>query len=221
MTDTSGLTIRHTRREDLPALIALQHQVYPGIPPWSERKFLQQIEAFPQGQITAEIDDEIVGCASGLILSWDDWPVEHNWSDITAAGTFDTHNPQGRTLYGAEVFVDPNLRGYGLGHALYEARREICRRLNLKRIIACGRVPGYAAHANEMSADLYAMKVVWGDLSDPVLGFQLREGFRYCTVIQDYLPEDKESGGYASLIVWLNPEFDPRQPTRIPEGDVL
>lgn len=218
---SKGLSVRHTRREDIPPLIALQRQIYPGIPPWSATKFEQQIEMFPQGQVTAEIDGEIVGCASGLILSWDDWPVDHNWKEITASGSFNTHNPEGRTFYGAEVFVDPNLRGYGLGHALYEARRELCRRMNLKRIIASGRLPGYHKYAAEMSADLFAMKVVWGDLNDPVLGFQLHEGFRYCTVIADYLPEDKESCGYASLIVWLNPDFDPSKPTQIPEGDVL
>jgi GNAT superfamily N-acetyltransferase len=218
---SKGLLIRHTRRDVLPPLIALQTQTYPEIPPWSESRFLHQLDVFPQGQLTAEIDGEIVGCASGLVVLWDDWPVEHTWKEITASGTFATHNPAGRTFYGAEVFVDPNLRGYGLGHALYEARRELCRRMNLKRIIACGRLPGYLKHSGEMSADLYAMKVVWGDLNDPVLGFQLREGFRFCTVIADYLPEDKESCGNASLIVWLNPDFDASQPTLIPEGDVL
>ena len=216
-----GLTSRHTRREDSQTLLALQARIYPDIPPWPQRRFEHQLEVFPQGQLTAEIDGEIVGCASGLIVLWDDWPVEHTWKEITASGTFDTHNPKGRTFYGAEVFVDPHLRGYGLGHALDEARRELCRRMNLKRIIACGRLPGYLQHAGEMSADLYAMKGVWGDLNDPVLGFQLREGFRFCTVIPEYLPEDKESCGNASLIVWLNPEFDPSQPTRIPEGDVI
>ncbi len=215
------LLIRHTRREDIPPLIALQRRIYPGISPWSEQKFVNQIEVFPQGQVTAELDGEIVGAAAGLVVNWDDWPVDHTWKEITSSGTFNTHNPQGRTLYGADVFVDPGLRGYGLGHALYSARRLICQRMNLKRIIACGRLPGYHKFAGEMPPDLYAMKVVWGDLHDPVLGFQLREGFRFCGVIPGYLPEDAESAGYASLIVWLNPDYDPDQPTQIPEGDIL
>ncbi len=131
------------------------------------------------------------------------------------------HTPQGRTLYGAEVFVDRALRGKGVGRELYRARRRICRALNLKRIIACGRLPGYAAHASEMTADLYCKKVLWGDLSDAVLSFQLREGFRFCGVVEGYLPQDTESCGFASLIVWLNPKYDRSRPTRVPEGGIL
>lgn len=209
--------VRNTRVEDIPALIALQARVYPTIPPWSQRKLREQLEVFPQGQIVVETDDGIVGCASALIVLWDDWAESHTWREITGAGTFDQHNPDGRTLYGAEVFVDPEVRGLGLGHLLYEGRRNLCRAMNLKRIIACGRLPGYAAHADAMSAEFYAQKVVWGDFTDPVLSFQLREGFSYCGVIPDYLPEDVESHGNASLIVWLNPDYDPSLPTEIKE----
>jgi hypothetical protein len=93
--------------------------------------------------------------------------------------------------------------------------------MNLKRIIACGRLPGYHLHAGDMSVETYAKRVVWGDFQDPVLGFQLRESFDFCGVIENYLPEDKESCGHASLIVWLNPQYDPAKPTWIPPGAVL
>lgn len=212
------LSIRHTREGDIPELIRLQRHSYPpDMPPWSRTKFRQQIDIFPQGQLVAELDGRLVGCASSLIVLWDDWFDAHTWKDITAAGSFDNHNPDGKTLYGAEVFVDPDLRGKRIGHALYEGRRTLCRVMNLKRIIACGRLPGYHQHAAEMSVEDYAKRVIWGDFRDPVLGFQLREGFHYCGVIEDYLPEDAESCGNASLIVWLNPDYDPSKPTRIPE----
>lgn len=209
--------VRHTREEDIPALIALQAHVYPTIPPWSQRKLREQLEVFPQGQIVVETESGIVGCASSLIVLWDDWAESHTWREITGAGTFDQHNPDGRTLYGAEVFVNPEVRGLGLGHLLYEGRRNLCRGMNLKRIIACGRLPGYGAHADAMSPEFYAQKVVWGDYVNPVLSFQLREGFSYCGVIPDYLPEDVNSRGNASLIVWLNPDYDPARPTEIKE----
>ena len=50
-----------------------------------------------------------------------------------------------------------------------------------------------------------------------MLNFQLHEGFDFCGVLEDYLPEDKESCGHASIIVWLNPDYDPDQPTIIPK----
>ena len=211
------VVIRHTNQQDIAELIRLQQRVYPEIPPWTRAKLANQLELFPQGQVCAEHEGRLVGCASSLVVLWDDWAEAHTWREITAAGTFDNHNPQGRTLYGAEVFVSPEMRGTGVGHWLYEARRKICQTLNLKRIIACGRLPGYQLHAHEMSAELYAKRVVWGDLKDQVLSFQLREGFRYCGVVEGYLPEDGESRGNASIIVWLNPKYRPDQATTIPE----
>ena len=215
------LLIRHTRATDVKPLIELQTRVYPSIQPWRERLLLKQLDTFPQGQIVAELDGKLVGAASSLIVLWDEWEVEHTWKDITARGSFKTHNPEGRTLYGAEVFVDSDYRGAGIGHALYRARRKICKKLNLKRIIACGRLPGYHHHEDHISALFYAQKVVWGDIIDPVLSFQLREGFNFCGVVEGYLPDDEESAGYASLIVWLNTHYNPKKPTRVPTEDIL
>lgn len=213
--------VRQTRKEDIPALIELQTRVYPSIQAWSRRKLGEQLDMFPQGQVVAETGDGVVGCASSMIVLWDDWAESHSWKEITGAGTFENHNPDGKTLYGAEVFVAPELRGSGIGHLLYEARRTLCRAMNLKRIIACGRLPGYHEYANEMSAEFYAQKVVWGDLHDMVLSFQIKEGFSYCGIVEDYLPEDKESCGHASIIAWLNPDYDPTRPTTIPEEIAL
>lgn len=215
------VVVRHTRSTDIRPLIELQQRVYPTITPWRKDLMLHQLEIFPQGQIVAEINGELAGAASSLVVLWDEWQVEHTWKEITARGSFDTHNPEGRTLYGAEVFVHPHLRGSGIGHALYRGRRRLCRKLNLKRIIACGRLPGYHHYADEMSADLYAKKVVWGDIHDPVLSFQLHEGFNFCGTVSGYIPEDNESRGYAALIVWLNPRYNKKKPTRIIEGDIL
>lgn len=216
-----SIKVRPTQPDDIPELINLQARVYPDIPPWSLHKLRKQLDVFPQGQIVAEGNDGLIGCASSLIVLWDDWSESHNWKEITGAGTFDNHNPMGKTLYGAEIFVDPTLHGSGIGHLLYEGRRTLCRAMNLKRIIACGRLPGYHRHADHLSPEFYVQNVVWGDLSDPVLSFQIKEGFSYCRIMENYIPEDNESLGYASLIVWLNPDYDPNRPTTIPEEITL
>ncbi len=43
--------------------------------------------------------------------------------------------------------------------------------------------------------------------------FQLREGFRFCGIMKDYIPEDHDSCGNAALIAWINTEFNPMQPS--------
>lgn len=209
------MQIRSTISSDIDALLHLQALVYPSITPWKRAHLAQQLETFPEGQLVAMMDNQIVGCASSLVILWDEWVDEHTWKEITAAGTFDTHNPTGFTLYGAEVFVDPRVRGMRVGHTLYEGRRRLCQQLNLRRIIACGRLPGYHKVASQMSVELYAKKVLWGDLVDPVLSFQLREDFRYCGIMNGYIPEDHESCGHAALIVWLNSDYDASQRTAL------
>lgn len=211
----TNVIVRTTKPGDVDALLKLQERVYPTIAPWRRDQLARQLDVFPEGQLVAELDDRIVGCASSLVILWDEWAEEHTWREITAAGTFSTHNPEGLTLYGAEVFVDPTLRGRRIGHHLYEGRRQMCRRLNLRRITACGRLPGYSAVAHLMPVELYVKKVLWGDLVDPVLSFQLREGFRFCGIMNDYLPDDVESCGHASLIAWVNTGYDAKRPSAL------
>lgn len=202
-----SVIIRNTTIGDIDPIRDLQRRIYPTIRPWSRAQLEQHLKTFPAGQLVAEVDGQVAGASSSLIVMWDNHGLEHNWRGVTGNGMFTTHDPSRRTLYGAEVFVDPVFRRRGIGRSIYAARRRLCRDLNLRRIIAAGRLPGYHRHSHEMTAESYAMKVIWGDIADPVLRFQLREGFQFCGVIDGYLPDDVESCGYAALIVWLNPGY--------------
>jgi hypothetical protein len=57
-----------------------------------------------------------------------------------------------------------------------------------------------------MSAQEYAQKVVKGELKDPVLSFELDNGFRFVKILPNYL-NDVRSLNYASFIQWLNPRY--------------
>ena len=123
---------------------------------------------------------------------------------MTAGGYFTNHNPEGTTLYGAEIMVDPTVQGRGVGKKIYAARRDLCQRLKLHRIRAGARLRGYHRYAQQMSAEQYVERVVRGKLSDPTLSFQLKQGFHVLAVTPNYLPHDKPSLGYAALIEWIN-----------------
>jgi GNAT superfamily N-acetyltransferase len=207
-----SLRVRAMRLEDCAAIRALQRDASPGLPPWTPQQLESQRHAFPEGQLVAEYGGVVVGAVSTLIVQWDDYGVEHRWRSITGEGTFSTHDPHGRTLYATEVITDLSRRGYGVARALYLAQRRLCRRLNLRRVIGAARLPGYREVRERMSPELYAMKVIWGDLVDPVLRFTMTQGFHYCGIIHDYRPEDSESDGHAALIVWLNPLYSPPRP---------
>lgn len=205
------VTVRRTRPEDLDALIALCRAVYPFTPPYGGEQLRSQQTVFPAGQMVAvardpETEEEtVVGMAASLILLWDDYETQDTWRDFTDHGLFTNHDPEGRTLYGAEVMVHPEWQGRGVGSKLYEARRRLARRLGLRRIRAGARLRGYHRYADRMSAGQYVEAVVAGELRDPTLTFQLNRGFRVLHVVSGYLKGDPESLGWAAVIEWLDP----------------
>jgi len=148
----------------------------------------------------------IIGSASSLIIDWDDYSESAKWSAITGYGTFSTHNPLGKTLYGGDMCVAPSARRRGVGSLLYEARKGIVRESGLKRLLTGGRIPGYAEVAQSMTPQEYVAEVVRGRRKDPTLSFQLANGLIVLDVVPEYL-EDPESRGYATLLEWLNPEY--------------
>jgi GNAT superfamily N-acetyltransferase len=204
--------VRNAKVEDYAAIRALQRMSHAGVPGWSLKQFESHRNAFPEGQLVAVADGEVVGAASSLVVQWDDYALDHTWRSVTGDGFFTTHDTAGRTLYGAELVMDLTRRGTGIARALYQAQRKLCRKLNLRRIISAARLSGYHEVAEEMSAELYAQRVIWGDIQDASLRLQMAQGFQYCGIIRDYLPEDRESAGNAALVVWLNPLYSPAGP---------
>ncbi len=201
------VVVRQAELEDHEAIIALQRKCFPGMTPWSTRQLALHYERFPEGQIVVEVDGTIVGSSSSLIVELDDFGRKHTFDDISGKGTLSTHDPEGSDLYGIEVMVDPDMRGMKIGERLYEARQQLCERLNLKRIVLAGRMPGYKAHADAMRPKEYVNAVLRQEISDPVLGFQMRRGFTPLRIIDDYLPGDKESQGYAVFMEWNNIDY--------------
>lgn len=204
--EASRIHVRNTRPADFDGIIELTSRVYPGAPPWSRDQLASHLAVFPEGQFVALAGDTIVGMAASLIVLWDDYEFDTNWRDFTASGMFTNHDPvRGRTLYGAEVMVDPTRQGQGIGTILYDERRGLAVRLDLRRIRAGARLRGYHHVAERMSAREYVTRVESGELTDPTLTFQLNRGFRVLSVVSGYLRHDPESLGYAAVIEWINP----------------
>ncbi len=206
-TQRRALHVRPTEPRDFPGIIDVCERTYPGVKPWSAPTLARHREIFPEGQLVAvDRDERVYGYAASLIVYWDDYASDGTWKDFTASGTFANHDPVlGRTLYGAEVMVDPTIRGSGTGGKLYEARRKLAVRLGLLRIRAGARLRNYHKVAKRMSAEEYVIRVVRGEVRDPTLTFQLNRGFDVLAVVQGYLAVDPESLGWAALIEWLNP----------------
>jgi len=173
---------------------------------WPSSFLQSHIQIFPEGQLCVEVDGRLIGSASSLIVSLRPDHAQHTWAYITGNGLFRNHDPNGDSLYGADISIHPEFRRNGIGTMLYNVRKDMTIRLNLRRILAGGRLYNYHKYASTMSAQEYAEKVVNGELKDLVLSFQLENGFKFIKVLSDYL-YDKRSLNYASFIEWLNPQY--------------
>lgn len=203
------LTVRPLRIDDYEQIIDLQLTSFPGMKPWKKEQIEHQLQIFPEGQIGIEYNDRLVASSSSLIIDFDMYEQRHTWQDVSDSGYIRNHDPDGDTLYGIEIMVSPEFRGMKLARRLYEARKELARNLNLKRIIVGGRIPGYTEYKDEMSAREYVEKVMSKTLFDPVLTVQLGNGFVLKRLIQAYLSSDAESDGWATLLEWPNLDYNP------------
>jgi GNAT superfamily N-acetyltransferase len=225
---TDRVHVRNTEPRDFAQIGELCRRVYPNEKPWMPEQLASHRRMFPAAQFVA-LDreaDRVVGMSASLIVRWECYDDFDNWEDFTADGMFTNHDPvHGRTMYGAEVLVDPTLQGHGIGGKLYAARRVLIERLGLPRIRGGARLRSYHRYAHGMSAAEYVVKVVHGEIDDQTLSFQLHEGFHVLAVVPHYLGEDPETLGYAALVEWLNPTVvEPHhvadRPTRFLHRDV-
>ncbi|MGZ5281766.1 MAG: bifunctional GNAT family N-acetyltransferase/carbon-nitrogen hydrolase family protein [Bacteroidia bacterium] len=171
---------------------------------WGEHHIKKLLSIFPDGQIAITVDGKVVGTALSIIVKYDDFGDDHTYAQITGNYTFKTHNPKGDYLYGIEVFISPDYRGLRLGRRLYDERKEICERLNLKGIIFGGRIPNFHKYSAELSPKEYIQKVKGKEIHDPTLTFQLSNDFHVKKLLKNYLPGDTESDDNAVLMQWNN-----------------
>ena len=136
--------LRNLRMEDYDQLaksfkrIYADHDVF-----WTHEQIKTLITIFPEGQVVIVVDDKIVGCALSIIVDYNMVKGDHTYAKVTGNETFNTHNPQGNILYGIEVFIHPDYRGLRLGRRMYEYRKELCEKRNLKASRFGGRIPNY------------------------------------------------------------------------------
>lgn len=203
------LLVRSMSIEDFASLVEMQQKCFPRMEPWQREQIESQLKHFPEGQLVVECDGRVVASSSSLILDYDDDLEWCNWKKIADAGYIRNHVPNGDTLYGIEIMVDPDFRGMRLSRRLYDARKELCRARNIEQMIVGGRIPGYHKYSEQLKATEYVDRVVNKSIFDPVLTAQIANGFSLQGLLKDYLPSDRESCGYATFLSWRNLDYAP------------
>lgn len=171
---------------------------------WKEEKIAKLLTLFPEGQIVVKVNGHIAGAALSIIVDGKMAKKKHTYKEITGDYSFSTHSAKGDFLYGIDVFIHPEFRGLRLGRRLYDYRKDLCERLNLKGILFGGRIPNYHEYADKMTPKEYLQKVREKEIHDPVLNFQLSNDFHPIRILRNYLLGDTASGEYAALLRWDN-----------------
>ena len=201
-----GYRIRLLREADDAEVAAICARVYPTERPYTPDELAEHRKVFPDGQFVVEHapSGRVAGAHFTLRISLSHFHLDDSWDTLTAGGSFDDHEPEGHTLYGADLFIHPEHQHHGLGRALTVATRELTVRLGLWRMVGGSRMPGYGRVAGVLAPDEYVARVKRAELVDPVLTAHIHDGWDPVAAVRGYLPHDDESAGWAAVIQWLN-----------------
>ncbi|MGD8707443.1 MAG: GNAT family N-acetyltransferase [Nitrosopumilaceae archaeon] len=203
--------IRTLKKQDIPQVVELQKVAFPSMAAegvyWKPKQLEAHIQTFPEGQFVAEYKGKIIGSCSSLIIKLVPPYKEHTWKTACGDSFFKNHDPNGDTLYGADVSSHPDYRRLGVATKLYDARKELAIKLNLRRIIAGGRILNYCNYSKKFSPLEYVNKVKRREIKEPVLLFQFRNKFKFIKILPNYM-KDPRSLNYATFIEWKNPYFE-------------
>ncbi|WP_445733478.1 GNAT family N-acetyltransferase [Mariniflexile sp.] len=192
--------------EDYEALKEVMIEAYATMPGsyWREKQIKTLVEKFPEGQVIIKVNGQLAGCALSIILDYGKFDDHHTYEEITGNFTFETHSNNGDVLYGIDIFIKSEYRGLRLGRRLYDYRKELAEKLNLRGIAFGGRIPNYHKYAAQMSPKEYIDSVRRKEIHDPVLNFQISNDFHPSKILKGYLEGDKASNEFAVLLEWDN-----------------
>lgn len=171
--DIENIELKLLTLDDYQELKVTMIDAYTNMPGsyWKEKHIQTLIQKFPDGQVVIKVNGQLAGCALSIMVDYDSFDDNHTYREITGNYAFDTHVTSGDVLYGIDVFIKPEFRGLRLGRRLYDYRKELCERLNLRGIAFGGRIPNFHKFASEMSPKEYIEKVRRREIHDPVLNF--------------------------------------------------
>lgn len=208
--EVDNIELKYLTINDYQELKSAMIDAYSTMPDsyWKEAHIKSLIDKFPEGQVVLKVNNQLAGCALSIQLENSAYADHHTYKEITGDYTFNTHNKSGDMLYGIDVFIKPDFRGLRLGRRLYDYRKELCERLNLRGIAFGGRIPNFHKYAQDIGPKEYIEKVKRKEIYDPVLSFQISNDFHPEKVLKGYLEGDDASSEYAVLLKWDNIYFE-------------
>lgn len=223
LNEIENIELEFLQLEDYDELKDVMVSAYAAMPDayWKKNHIKKLISLFPEGQVVIKVNGLLAGCALSLIVDYQKFGQNHTYRQVTGNYTFSTHTKDGDTLYGIDVFIKPEFRGLRLGRRLYDYRKELCEKLNLKGIAFGGRIPNYHKYEDSLSPKQYIERVRRKEIHDPVLNFQMSNDFHPSKILKGYLEGDNDSKEFAVLLEWDNIYYEEPSDTASSEKKVV
>jgi ribosomal protein S18 acetylase RimI-like enzyme len=202
------VVVRNYHKADFSQLIEIQQESFP--PPfpselwWNEEQLTNHVSLFPEGALCLEIEGELAGSMTSLLVKYEPDNLNHTWEEMTDNGYIRNHQRDGNTLYVVDLCIRPSFRKHKLGMVLMDSMYDVVVYQKLERLLGGGRMPGYKKLAQDITPEQYLEKLLKGDLRDPVISFLLQCGRMPVAIVKNYL-EDEDSCNYGVLMEWKNP----------------
>lgn len=203
----SDVSIRPLQLDDAAQVLELIELCFPEMAAedqYDEEELEEISRVFPEGCPVVTYQGKPIGFALGIFvdLDFDNMPIDEE----TLLGDYScrNHDADGDYYWGSDIGVHPEWRGLGIGRKIYDYRKALVQRHNRKGFAAAGVLPGYANH-RDLDIHTYVDRVIAGDLKDPTLSTQLRNGFIVKRLLKDYY-NFPPSDNWSTLLFWANPE---------------
>lgn len=210
MKSSKTIEIRQTLLQDIPAIVKLHKKCFPLEPNWKAQQIERHLQVFPQGQISILQGDKLIATSISLITEVDILNQDLSWTDLTSDGDLDEHDPEGDTLLGVELLVDPDSKELMLEQRIYDARKQLVKDLNLWRLVIGGRIFSQTAQDQKPDIKAYVEKVKANEAIDPVLTLQLQNEFSIKRIVPNYFGQGQET----VLVEWTNIDYSPSKKKR-------
>ena len=124
------LNLRNLASDDYNQLKSLMDAVYHDIGgAWPKHTIDKLIQEFPDGQIAIEDDGVLVGVALTVQVDYDEFSNPHKYDDLIGHREIILNDPEGDAMYGLDVLIHPDYRGYRLGRAFTKRVKSCAARL--------------------------------------------------------------------------------------------
>jgi hypothetical protein len=201
--------VRKAKLNDISGILEVELEAWGKELAATESMFESRINTFPEGIFVSIENFKITGVVVTQLVNYNTETFSMSWYEATDNGYIkNTHNPEGKSVYGVNLSVMPSA-SHGTGTALLNEIGKLAIRLNLIQGMLGGRVPDYHKHQN-IPIEEYIKKTIIINgatrLLDTELSFYKKAGLEIVREIPNYI-KDPDSLDYGVLLVWKNPFY--------------